>query len=273
MSYIEIFGTLFEPKFNSIYLSDLLFYCYDIKKPLMPQQSQKTIDIPKVSGLIQLSKKFTTNKLYLYGFMKCTNYADLTLELQILATSLYSDTDKELILSNAIDRYYNAQYLEYEIIGQRDNYTLIDLEFTCNDPFAYAIIADSVPDSSPPNNVITINDSTFIITNSGHYYAFPVITITFNQAQTHIYVQNDGIDGNRFDITKAFNIGDELEIDCKNGTIKLNEVDSPAGFGDGGLGLAEWLILAEGNNAITVGSDDATINISINLMFNKVYFY
>ena len=88
-----------------------------------------------------------------------------------------------------------------------------------------------------------------------------------------IGLQNDGIDDNRFDISKTFEIADELEIDCKNGTIKLNSVDSPIGLGDGGSELAEWVLLAKGNNSITVGTDDATIDIDINITFNKVYFY
>lgn len=273
MSYIEIFGTLFDAEFDGINLSTKDFYCYDIQKPLMPQQSQKTIDIPKRYGLIQLSKKFTTNTLSLFGFMECTNYADLTTKLQALASFLYSDNDVQLIPSNTNDRYWNVQYLNYDIVEQRDDYALINLEFTCNDPFAYAITPDSQPDTSPPTDNITVKDTTFIVANSGHYYAYPVVTITFNQAQTHIYVANNTVTDNHFDIAKAFADNDVLEVDCKNGTIKLNGNYSPAGFGDGGLTLAEWLVLDKGNNTIAVGTDDLTINIDINITFNKVYFY
>jgi len=273
MSYIDIFGTLFDASFGGTDLSDKLFYCYDIKKPLMPQQYQTTINIPKRYGLIQATKKFTTNTLILYGFIECIDYDDLTEKLQDLSAFLYSDTDKELISSKQTDRYWNVQYLNYDIVEQRDNYSLINLEFTCNDPFAYDTTPDSEPDGSPPVNPIIINDTTFIVANGGHYYAYPVVTITFNADQTHIYVQNNNIDGNRFDISKAFEIGDELEVDCKNGTIKLNGNYAPQGLGDGGQGLAEWVMLAKGDNAISVGTADATIDITINLTWNKVYFY
>ena len=273
MSYIDIFGTLFDASIGGIDLSDKLFYCYDIKKPLSPQQRQSIIDISKRPGLIQASKKFTTNILTLYGFMECTDYDDLTSKVEELAAFLYSDTDKELITSKQTDRYWNVQYLDSPIIEQRDNYALVNLEFTCNDPFAYDTTPDSEPDGSPPVNPIIVNDTSFIIANAGHYYAYPVVTITFNADQTHIYVQNNNIDDNRFDISKAFEIGDELEIDCKNGTIKLNGNYAPAGLGDGGQELAEWLILAKGNNEIQVGTADATIDITINLTWNKVYFY
>jgi len=64
-----ISGSLFDASFDGTDLSDKLFYCYDIKKPLMPRQSQTTINIPKMPGLIQLSKKFVSNQLTLKGFM------------------------------------------------------------------------------------------------------------------------------------------------------------------------------------------------------------
>ena len=273
MSYIQIFGTLFDAEFDGTDLSTKDFYCYDIKKPLMPRQSQKTIDISKRYGLIQSSKKFTTNTLILYGFMECTDYDDLTSKVEALSAFLYSDLDKELITSKQSDRYWNVQYLDSPIIEQRDNYALVNLEFTCNDPFAYAITADSEPDTSPPTNQITVKDDTRIIANGGHYYAYPVITITFNQVQPHIYMKNNNIVGNRFDIAKSFGIGDELELDSKNETIKLNGALSPIGLGDGGESKAEFIILASGNNEIQIGTDDDDIDIDINFSFRKVYFY
>ena len=273
MSYIQIFGTLFDAEFGGTDLSDKLFYCYDIKKPLSPQQRQSIIDIPKRPGLIQASKKFTTNTLILYGFIECTNYDDLTSKVEELAAFLYSDTDKELITSKQLDRYWNVQYLDSPVIEQRDNYALVNLEFTCNDPFAYDITADNEPDTSPPTNQITIKDDTRIIANSGHYYARPVITITFTNAQSHIYIQNNTVVGNRFDIAKAFGEGSILEIDSKDETIKLNGALNPIGLGDGGQGKAEFIVLAKGDNDLTVGTDDPDINISINLNWRKVYFY
>jgi len=263
-----ISGSLFDASFDGTDLSDKLFYCYDIKKPLIPQQSQTLIDIPKRPGLIQASKKFIQNNLILYGFIECTNYADLKLKLQDLSAFLYSDNDKQLILSNENDRYWNTQFLSPEIIGERDNYSLVNLEFNCNDPFGYAVTPDT-----PDDQTITVKDDTYIIANNGHYYARPIITITFNQAQTHIYIQNNNIVGNRFDIAKSFGSSSTLEIDSKNETIKLNGAFNPIGLGDGGQGKAEFIVLAKGSNELAVGTDDESIDISINFSFRKVYFY
>jgi len=267
MSIIEVFGTLFDAELDGTNLSDYDFYCYDVKKPLSPKQTQKVIDIPKRSGLIQSTKKFISNELVLNGYVESTSYDNLTTALETLAGALYHDDDVELILSNSTDRYWNVQYLDSREVGQRDIYTLLDLVFTCNDPFGYAVTADT------DDTNITVLDDTYNVTNSGHYYARPVITITFNQDQSHIYMENNGIAGNRFDISKSFKTDDELEVDCANETIKLNSTDSPIGFGSGGEGKAEFLLLNMGLNELQVGSDDETLDVSINLEWRKVYLY
>ncbi len=267
MSIIELYGSLFDAELNGTNLSSYNFYCYDIKKPLLPKQNQQTIDIPKRSGLIQATKKFESYEIVLNGYVESTSFSALTSALQTLAGALYSDDDVELILSNATDRYWNVQYLDSRVIEQRDTYALLDLIFTCNDPFGYAVTADTKDIN------ITSLDTTFNVTNSGHYYARPIITITFNQVQSHIYMQNNGISSNRFDIARAFATNDELEIDCANETIKLNGSSSPVGFGSGGQSKAEFLLLATGLNELAVGSDDATLDVSINLNWRKVYLW
>ena len=260
-----ISGSLFDASFDGTDLSDKLFYCYDIKKPLIPQQSQTTIDIPKMPGLIQLSKKFVSNQLTLKGFMKCTDYDDLKSKLDELSVFLYSDEDQQLILSNANDRYWNCQYLEYDIIDEKDNYALIDLPFTCNDPFGYAI----TPDNDTQYNATKGHQWT--IANNGQYWAYPVCTITFNQSQTHIYLRNTSVDGCRFDISKSFVNTDVLVINSKDMSIRLNDVNSPAGFGDGGDGKGAFILFKIGDNLMEIGTDDATLDVDVNINFRKIY--
>lgn len=270
MSYIEIHGSLFDASFGGTNLSTKDFYIYDIKKPLSPKQKLSTIDIPRQSGVIVASKKFTGNEIILYGIMDCASYDDLTTKIENLAAFLHGDSDKKLISSKQTDRYWNVQYLDYEVINQRDDYALVNLTFTANDPFSYAITPTTA------NQTITTSSTTYIVANGGHTYSFPVITITFNADMQHIYIANNTIVddvANRFDISKAFASGDVLVVDCKNGTIKLNGASSPAGFGDGGSELAEWIMLATGNNELEVGSSDATINVDVDISFEKVYLY
>ncbi len=268
MSYIEVFGTLLEPSFGGTNLSTYGFYCYDVKKPLMPQQKQVTADIPNIPWLTQLSKKFNGYYLDLYGFIQATSHSDLISKINALAGFLYSDTDKELIVSNENDRYWNCQYLDYEEIDQFDDYTIIKLSFTCNDPLAYAVTPDT------DSQTITALDSTFTLTNSGHYYAYPTITITFNQDQSHFYIENQTIEDCRFDFSESFVSGDVLIINCKTGVITLNGTEYYSGFGSGGDGTYQFIKLAFGDSAINlirVGSDDPTINIDVDTSFKKTY--
>jgi len=268
MSYIEIFGTLINASFGGINLSDYAFYCYDFKKPLMPQQKQTTADIPQRPGLIQLSKKFSGYYLDLYGFIQAASHSDLISKINALAGFLYSDTDKELILSNENDRYWNCQYLDYEEVDQFDDYTILKLSFTCNDPLAYAVTPDT------DSQTITVLNSTFNLTNSGHYYTHPTFTITFNQAQTHVYIENQTIEDCRFDISGSFVTGDVLVVNCKTGVITLNGTEYYSGFGTGGDGTYEFIKLAFGdsaNNLICVGTDDADINIDVDTEWEKTY--
>ena len=271
MSYIEIHGSLFDASFGGIYLSTKGFDCFDIRKPHIPKQDVSTIDIPKRNGNIISNKKFTQNKLVLYGYVQNDSYDDLTTTLEDLAAFLHTDEDVQLISNKQTDRYWNVQYLDYEIIKEEDDYAIVTLTFDCiEDPLGYAVTPTT------DSQTITTSGTTYVVANSGHTYAFPVITITFNADMQHIYIANNTIVddvANRFDISKAFASGDVLVVDCKNGTIKLNGASSPAGFGDGGSELAEWIMLATGNNELEVGSSDATINVDVDISFEKVYVY
>lgn len=268
MSYIELHGTLFDASFDGTNLSTKGFDCFDIRKPLIPKQDISVIDIPKRNGNIISSKKFTQNKLVLYGYVKNNSYDDLTTALEDLAAFLHTDDDVQLISSKQDDRYWNVQYLDYEIIKEEDDYAIVTLTFDCiNDPFAY----DTTPTTD--SQTITSSGTTYIVANAGHTYAFPEITFTFNQSQSHIYIANNAITDNRFNISKSFASSDVLVVDCKNGTIKLNSVSSPAGFGDGGDELAEWIMLAVGNNELEVGSTDESINVDVDISFEKPYLY
>jgi len=270
-NYIRLIsGTLVDASFGGTDLSDKKFYCYDFVKGLMPRQKEITIDIPGTPGIVQLDKKFVSRPIKLYGYMDCSSHADLISKINSLAEFLYNDADQQLILSNETDRYYNAQYIDYTEIWRRKDYAKIVLVFNCNDPFAYAITADT-----PADQNIIDNDKTWTVQNLGQYYSYPVVTITFNQAQTHIYIINNTLGSVGFDISKSFVLNDVLVIDSKAMTIRLNGESATAGFGDVGEGRAEFLVLMaamnEGNNELQIGSTDPSIKVSVNVWFRKVY--
>jgi len=257
--------TALDFSFNGTSALTKSFETHAIYKTIMPAVQETIISIPGKDGITQASKKFGSRKITILGKLTGTDYANLITNIQALAAFLYSDEDKDLILNNESDRHYNAQHMALIEIEKKNTFVKFELQFNCNDPFGYAETQDTVTAS------ITADGQQVAINNGGHYYAFPEITITFNQVQSHIFIENEGILGNRLDISKAFQAADELVINCKDGTIKLNAADSPAGFGDGGEESAEFIMLASGSNLIKFGTDDPTIDCDIEIVFYKVY--
>lgn len=253
--------------FNSVTSTTMGLTVIDVIKPIMPKQKETVSDIPGRNGLLQMSKKFTSNEITVKCLLEGTSYSNLVTKLQALSVYLYSDEDKVLTFDDEVDRYWNAQHIDTVTIKKTYRYCIMDLVFTCNDPFGYAVT------ETTDSQTITSNPTKYNVTNSGSYYVFPVFTITFNANQSHIFVENTGISDNRFDISKTFVISDVLIVDCKNGTITLNGTYSPAGFGDGGEGIADWVMLSTGVNEIQVGTDDVTINATVAMAFNKIYLY
>jgi predicted phage tail component-like protein len=249
-------------------LSTYGFETKRIVKPLQPIIGQELIDIPKLDGLIESSQKFRQYPLVVKGVLVGTSPSNLITKTENLTGFLYSDNPREIIFNNQTDRYWLGKHLASPEIYRDHSFSILDLIFTCNDPFAYDNTATTDTQTS-----FNVNNDTYVVANAGHYYAYPVITITFNQPQTHIYIKNNSISGNRIDITNAFDTSDELEIDCKNGTVKLNSTADYTGVGSGGESLAEWIMLNTGNNAIQAGTDDATIDVDIEMEFNKPYLY
>lgn len=234
--------------------------------PDLPEVEETNISIPGIDGISQLKKKFGNRIIPVGGILEGISYADLITKIEAFKEFLYSDEDEELIFNDQLDRYYNAQKLENEEVNRKATSCDRLLKFKCNDPFDYAIEQDDI------NEIGIVDDGhQWNIPNGGQYYAYPILTITFNQAQTHIYVSNTSIEECRFDISKAFEINDVLEINSKDMTIKLNADDSPAGFGDGGEGALEYIILRKDNNWLEIGTDDGNIDVDVNVTFRKVY--
>jgi predicted phage tail component-like protein len=234
---------------------------------LFPAQKSTTIDIPKVPGFTRLVKKFLPREIPVTGVLSAATPALLKTALDDLAVFLYGNDDTyELIFSDKTDRFYIAEHIETIELGERGRFVPLELQFICYDPFGYAVTATEVNETG-----ITVNGHTWNVANAGKYYAFPIITITFNQSQTHIYIRNNSVAFTRLDITKAFSNTNVLMIDTKTMNITLNNVYSPAGIGDGGDGNGYLPILRVGDNTFEVGTVDGSLNVDVKVTFRKVF--
>ena len=174
--------------FKGINALDKNFIMQDIISSILADQRENIINVPKVPGLIQLYKKFMQRKIIIRGIISGSSNADLIEKIRDFSEFVFSETDEKLIFSDQSDRYYLAQHLESINFRREPTFVILNLKFLCNDPFAYAITGDEVNKTG-----ITTKGYTWNVSNAGQYYAYPTITITFNQSQTHIYIQNNNI--------------------------------------------------------------------------------
>ena len=258
-----------DTTFNSTALSTLGFSTHVIRGRDLGKQNRYSFDVPKIVGSIEVGKKFPANTLAVEGRLEGSSYSNLEATIfPAFLAALYSDEDETLVFNDKSTKYYNAQFDGLRIIKEESLFRILQVYFTCNDPLAYAVTPDT------DSQTITALDSTFVLTNSGHYYAYPTITVTFNQDQSHFYIENQTIEDCRFDFSESFVSGDILIINSKTGVITLNGTAFYSGFGSGGDGAFQFIKLAFGASAanlICVGSDDATIDIDVDSSWEKTY--
>jgi predicted phage tail component-like protein len=253
--------------FNSTSLATLGFTTHNVRGRDLGRQDRSSIDTPQRPGATELSKKFPPNTLKVEGRLEGSSYSNLEATIfPAFLAALYTDEDKTLSFDDKSTKYYNAQYDGFKLLKEESLFRILEIDFLCVDPFAYDTTADTDTQSS-----VTTNDTTYNVTNSGHYYCYPTATITFNQAQDHIYIQNNTIEDCRFDISQSFAAADELIINFKTGVVTLNGSETYAGIGVGGSELAEMIRLAVGVNQMQFGTADATLNCDILLRWEKAY--
>ena len=106
-----------------------------------------------------------------------------------------------------------------------------------------------------------MNEAT--ITNGGNFGTFPVITITGAGENPTIYSVTTG---QSLTINVTLAAGDELVIDCENGTVTLNGADALAYLSTD----SQFIQLAAGANTIQV-TDDSGASLDLDVVFEYRY--
>ena len=212
-------------------------------------------------------KKFLPRKPLILGVLKADTKLQLMTRIDAFTEFLYHDYAVQLIYNDKSDRYYLVEYLnKNQDLKKKGQFVPLRLPFIANDPFGHAVTADDNDEIG-----ITTDGYTWTETNGGQTFAYPVITVTFNQNQEHIYISNNSITGCRFDISKSVVNTDVIVIDSETLNITLNGLYSPGGFGNGGTGKMEYILLEKGANTLEIGTDDATLDVDINVNYRKIY--
>ncbi len=254
--------------FKGINAIDKNFITQDIIISPLARQEERVIDIPKIPGLIQVSKKFTKREIKIRGILYGSSSSDLVEKIKEFSAFLFSEEDEQLISNEQLTKHYLAQHMKYIELEREPTHVTFELEFNCNDPFGYTTIP------IPGNQNCTTKPTTIPINNEGNYKACPIWVITFTQAQTYIKLYNDD-NSEIFNITRAFAIGDKLKIDTKS---KIVYYDSGAGYvedwlgvGLGGENRADFVKLKVGNKNYYISTTDATLNCNVSWSFHKTW--
>lgn len=133
--------------------------------------------------------------------------------------------------------------------GLRKRLGEIEIEFVALDPFWYHkdLSAKGEDCPTPPTQ--------FVVINTGSYAVYPIIKITANVNNPNMSVKNITDGDILFSYEDVgFTIDKKLVVDCKKGTVELEETNTIRYF-DG-----QFLRLLPGNNTIEYDGADAHVS-------------
>jgi len=163
--------------------------------------------------------------------------------------------------SQYTDEFYYVECLSFEptFLGMTEAVE-VWIDFQCSDPFRY--YKDETTDSETG---ITSSPHTYTVTNGGDIEVYPVITFTggASTSLTKLKVAN-AQDGNKyFEVSTAIGDGDEIEVDCEEGTVKKNGTSTISNF------TGSFLKLASGDNSITLTLTGTVGTCQCDFVFRK----
>lgn len=155
-----------------------------------------------------------------------------------------TDNDKRALcrLSNFTSKP-NGKGLEYRFMSGTLEFYLLDATFE-----------DLQATTNQQTGLVT--ESTFDINNAGNEDSFPVITVTTIDDLSTFTLTNTTNNSNMTVANSSMTTGKTIEIDCQNGTVKLNTVDISTSISSGG-----FLVLSPGVNTIEYTSPDGDVDI------------
>ncbi len=196
-------------------------------------------------GVIVSDQKIATRIVSLHGvFGKASSGA---METELNNMRLYCDTASlRLYATQYSDYYFNVECLNFEAeyLGKM-TVSEVNIDFLVVSPFRY--YKDLTTDQS-----FTVDESpeALTVTNGGNVLVSSVITFTAGVSAnfSKLTIQNATDSDKYFDYEPAANltVGDIVEIDCANTTVKLNTVDDISHF------EGSFFELLAGNNTVSV---------------------
>lgn len=158
--------------FNGKELSDK-FIIKAVETDVLPPVSQNKVSVLYRPGTIDLGNTLGERIINVTIMVVGDNIKDLRVLVRELAEFLYYEEDKQLILTDEPDKYYNAKISGDTRLDELLRYGETTLQFVCSDPFAYSLEEKVVEYARIEDGQLILND----ITNDGTYEVEPKIEI------------------------------------------------------------------------------------------------
>lgn len=175
-----------------------------------PRESAST-KATRADGAVAPPSTWGPKTIKLPCIIRGTSYADLTTKLDAIASIAGQREDAALSLGYYPDRYWMARMDSGKATRQGVFTALMDLDFVCNDPFAYAATASTFPVSPATGAITTPGGQSFTLACGGSVDSFPDIQITLNAASSKVALEILPFD-TRLEYTGALAAGDILRI-------------------------------------------------------------
>lgn len=168
-------------------------------------------------------------------------FADLQQKKRELAQWLVTQEVGDLVFSDESDIMYRAM-LSAPLggIGESPKYTTGVLEFTCYDPFRYALTSRSVP--------ITAGGSTIV--NNGSASTNFNLTFIVSDSENGLTIKHEQTN-RELRIIYNFRAGDRIDLDTSRRLLKINGNNAMPAL----EWRSQWFELESGSNKLRVSSD------------------
>jgi predicted phage tail component-like protein len=144
----------------------------DIHVSLLPPVSQRSQSVAGRAGAYDFGNVLGEREITVDITVEANTASELRSRLRQLATWLYYEEAKPLILLDEPDKYYLAKVTDAIDLKQNISIVQGSITFWCSDPFSYAVQETVIP-------LNPTDDTPISIINHGNVDTYPQIAVTF----------------------------------------------------------------------------------------------
>lgn len=210
--------------YNSLSLQDSTYRTEKIEHLTMPTRNVNVAPRARTNGETFISGLFGARIIKITGHIVASSATALGTAVDALQAALNSaGANLDIGYGGGTRRYENAVITRQDIPKEAHNYTFVPFELEFYVPDGVGVATANTTESG---SGVTTSPKTQALALTGSADPLPVITVTFDAANTAIVlkIKNDTT-GDEIIIgptLASFAAADVVAVDCKNMTVKLN---------------------------------------------------